>query len=191
MNPDCLCPVKGSVLEQCFSCGYAGEGWWASGPGWGVGRCPPDSLNMAFSLRKQLMKLSKSMIKSSFAYLATSTCITLLFSLMPGRERGAEGESPALWPLPPPSQPPAPVLPLAHLLSQLPSASHRSSRCLTGPGHTLGRCPEGTGSCGRAVCRAQCFARDEMLYNHYVSPQGPPAPSPAGPHLSAHIPTAW
>lgn len=52
-----------------------------------------DSLNMAFSLRKQLMKLSKSTIMSSFEYLATSTCVTLLLSLMPGRERRAEGES--------------------------------------------------------------------------------------------------
>ena len=93
--------MEGSVLERGFSCRSVGEGWWANGPGWGVGRCPPDSLNMAFSLKKQLMKLSNSMIKLSFAYLATSTCVTLLFSLMPGRERGAEGESPALWPLPP------------------------------------------------------------------------------------------
>ena len=74
------------------------------------------------------------------------------------------------------AQPPNPVLPLAHLLSQLPSASHKSSRCLTGPGHTLGRCPEGTGSCGRAVCRAQCFTRGKMLHN-----QDPPCPVPRWP----------
>lgn len=181
LNPDCLRPVEGRVLEQCFSRRYAGEGRWSNGPGWGVGRCPADSLNMAFSLRKQLMKLSNSMIKLSFAYLATSTCVTLLFSLMPGRGRGVEGESPALWPLPPPSKPPDPAPPLAHLLSQLPSASHRSSRCLTGPGHTLGRCPEGTGSCGRAVCRAQCFTRGEMLHNHHPGPQEPPCPVPRRP----------
>lgn len=56
----------------------------------------PDLLNMAFSLMKQLMKLSKSMIMSSFAYLATSTCTTLLLTLMPVRERSVEVESPTL-----------------------------------------------------------------------------------------------
>lgn len=70
-----------------------------------------DSLNMAFSLRKQLMKLSKSTIMSSFAYLATSTWVTLLFSLMPGRERGAEGgSSPLASASRPPSLPPSPLL---------------------------------------------------------------------------------
>lgn len=51
-----------------------------------------DSLNMAFSFRKQLMKLLKSTIMLSSAYLATSTCITLLFSLMPDTHRTKDRE---------------------------------------------------------------------------------------------------
>lgn len=156
MNPDWLCPVRGSGRGLWNSFPHVSMWEKASGPAWGgEGRGSgqvPDSLNMAFSLRKQLMKLSKSMSMSSFAYLATSTCVTLLFTLMPGRERGAE-ESPVLCPLPPSSRPQSPLLAPGHLLSQLPSASRRSSRCPSCPRHILGRCPERTPRSGGPCAR--------------------------------------
>lgn len=87
LNPGHLCSVRGRLWSSLLHVGVWEK---ASGPGLaGSGRVS-DSLSMAFSLRKQLMKPSKSMIMSSFAYLATNTCVTLLFTLMPG-ERGVQG----------------------------------------------------------------------------------------------------
>lgn len=78
------------MLEQSSICRYEGGGqgsWPRRDRGQG-----PNSLNMAFSLRKQQMKLSKSKTMLSFPYLATSTWVILLFTLMPGGEGSVEVE---------------------------------------------------------------------------------------------------